>query len=48
MQGVEGLSVTSDLWPSMASVVYLSLTAHFITNEWAMQSVCLGTMPVFD
>lgn len=48
MQEVEGLSVTADLWCSMANDAYLSLTAHFITDEWAMQSVCLGTMPVSD
>ena len=48
MQGVEGLSITSDLWSNKVNDMYLSLTAHFITNEWAMQSVCLGTMPVFD
>ena len=48
MQEVEGLSITADLWCSMANDAYLSLTAHFITDEWAMRSICLGTMPVSD
>ena len=48
MQEVEGLSITADLWCSIANDAYLSLTAHFITDEWAMRSICLGTTPVSD
>ena len=48
MQEVGGLSITADLWCSMANDAYLSLTAHFITDEWAMRSICLGTIPVSD
>ena len=38
-------SLTSDIWTSSANDAYLSATAHFITDHWAMESVILDIMP---
>ena len=40
----EGLAFTTDIWTSKATEGYISLTSHFISAEWAMESCCLGTI----
>ena len=46
LQAANYISITSDMWNSLANDAYISLTSHFISGEWNMESVCLGTMPV--
>ena len=40
-------SSTTDLWTSAAKHPYLSLTAHFISDEWSLETICLDTAPLF-
>ena len=37
------ISVTTDRWTSINSDAYLSLTAHYITEDWALVTKCLCT-----
>ena len=48
LQGANYISVTSDMWTSLANDAYISLTTHYISKEWKMESVCLGTIPVSE
>lgn len=36
-------ATTSDLWSSRTSEPYLSLTAHYIDQDWNLKSKCLQT-----
>ncbi|GAA6086489.1 E3 SUMO-protein ligase ZBED1-like [Tachysurus ichikawai] len=36
-------AATSDLWSSHTSEPYISLTIHFIDNEWGLKTRCLET-----
>jgi len=36
------------VWTSIPNNAYISLTTHYISNKWKMESVCLGTMPVSE
>ena len=47
-QGANHISVTSDMWTSLANNAHISSTTHYISKEWKMESVCLGTMPVSE
>jgi hypothetical protein len=37
-------SCTSDGWSSLARDPYVSLTVHYIDNDWKLQTKCLATM----
>lgn len=37
------VSLTSDIWTSMANDPYLSVTCHFIDNEWTLRNFLLDT-----
>lgn len=37
------LSLTSDGWSSLAKDSYVSLTAHYIDNDWNLVTRCLKT-----
>ncbi|KAL5714914.1 hypothetical protein ACHQM5_016815 [Ranunculus cassubicifolius] len=41
------ISLTSDLWTSIANDGYISLTAHFIDSDWKLQKrvICFSYMP---
>ena len=41
------VSITTDLWSSIAQDSYLSLTAHFIISNHERQQACLRAVP-FD
>ena len=43
LRAVAYFATTSDLWSSRTSEPYLSLTAHYIDQDWAMKSKCLQT-----
>ena len=44
-QDVVAMSLTSDIWTSNAMEAYMSVTAHFITPGWEIQSCVLATKP---
>ena len=35
---------TTDIWTSAATEGYISLTCHYISSKWALESCCLGTV----
>ena len=39
----EKLALTSDGWRSLASESYVTVTAHFIDEDWEMRNVALDT-----
>ena len=39
-------SATTDLWSSSAMEPYISLTVHFITEDWKLESECLQVMVI--
>lgn len=43
LQNVSYFATTSDLWSSRTSEPYLSLTAHYIDQDWNLKSKCLQT-----
>ena len=43
---IPSLAITTDLWTSVANDSYLSLTAHFISLNWELKHVVLGTFPM--
>lgn len=43
LDGVSFYSATTDLWSSRVMQPYLSLTLHFINDDWTLRSVCLQT-----
>ncbi len=43
LKNVDHYSCTSDLWSSAKIEAYISLTVHFITDEWKFKSRCLQT-----
>lgn len=43
LDGVSFYSATTDLWSSRVMQPYLSLTVHFINDDWTLRSVCLQT-----
>ena len=45
---VEFLSITADIWTSKARESYLSVTLHYIDNNWEMTSFALGTFPLTE
>ena len=36
-------AVTTDMWSSSNMTPYMSLTAHYLTADWTLQSRCLET-----
>lgn len=43
LEDVPFFSATTDLWSSRTMQPYLSLTAHFINDEWGLEQICLQT-----
>ena len=46
LEKVDYLSLTTDLWTSRATMGYITVTCHFITEEWVLQSAVLETAHV--
>ena len=42
------VSITGDIWTSIATHAYLTLTVHFLSSEWDMCSIVLGAKPLTD
>ncbi len=43
LRNVRYFATTTDLWSSRTSEPYMSLTIHYIDEEWGLQSKCLQT-----
>lgn len=43
LEDVPFFSATTDIWLSRKMEPYLSLSAHFITEEWSLEHYCLQT-----
>ena len=39
LSNIDFLSITGDIWTSMATDSYLTLTLHYIDKNWEMQSI---------
>ncbi|XP_035288184.1 zinc finger BED domain-containing protein 1-like [Anguilla anguilla] len=39
----EYYALTTDMWSSVGMTTYMSLTVHFITRDWKLQTKCLET-----
>ena len=42
----QSVSITSDIWTSVALDGYLSVTGHYIDNDWVLQNKNLSTKPM--
>ena len=40
--------ITTDLWTSIATESYLTVTFHYLNEEWKMKSVISGTLPLSE
>ena len=40
-------AATTDMWTSSSNDSYITVTVHFISSNWDLQSFCLHTVPVF-
>ena len=48
LEKVDYLSLTTDLWTSRETMGYITVTCHFITEEWVLQSAVLETAHVVE
>lgn len=44
LSSIGSVSFTTDIWTSQATEGYISLTAHWLTDDWQSVSWCLGTV----
>ena len=40
------VAITTDMWTSVANIGYITVTAHFITDDWKLECHVLGTRHV--
>ena len=43
LEAIPYVAVTSDIWTSRVTQAYITLTVHFITDSWKMDSMVLQT-----
>ena len=48
LSSISNVSVTTDIWSSVAQDSYLSLTCHYIAPDFTQQQVCLHAVPFND
>jgi len=44
IKNIEFYSATTDMWSSVNSDPYMSYTIHYVSKEWDLRSIALGTM----
>lgn len=44
LSAVEFVSITADTWTSVATESYLTVTVHYVSEDWLMKSHVLGTL----
>ena len=42
------VAITCDAWTSVATVSYVTVTAHFISDEWQLVSLVLQTRAMYE
>jgi len=42
------IAITADMWTSMATESYLTMTVHYLNSQWLMKSLIPGTMPLSE
>lgn len=42
------ITLTTDIWTSVTTEAYLSITCHYINDDWDMESICHTTMSLQD
>ena len=42
------IAITPDIWTSIATESYLTMTVHYLTSQWQMKSLISGTMPLSE
>ena len=45
---VSAVALTTDGWTSRGTESYVTITAHFITEDWEMRSLVLQTRPLYE
>ena len=48
LQEAKHFSITNDMWTSTSNHSFMSFTVHFIDSDWALQSFCIDTVPIFE
>ena len=43
LQDVDYLALTTDMWSSCNMMPYMSVTAHFVSKDWKLETKCLQT-----
>ena len=44
----DSVAITADIWTSIATDNYLTVTIHYLNEEWEMKSIFSGTLPLLD
>ena len=42
------VAITADIWTSVATDSNLTVTAHYLNEEWEMKSMVSGTLPLSE
>ena len=45
LRNADSIAVTSDLWTSTATDDYLSITVHFVVQDYKLQHICIEVIP---
>ena len=48
LKHADTLAITTDGWTSRATQSYITITVHYIDDEWNLQSAVLQTRPMFE
>ena len=46
LSGVDHVAITTDCWTSQANECYITVTCHYITEDFALKSAVLATTPL--
>lgn len=46
IEGIEAMSLTTDMWTARTTQAYIAVTGHYVTKQWTMGSVMLGCIGV--
>ena len=51
MRGIfcaDSVAITADIWTSITTDSYLTVTIHYLSEEWEMKSIVSGTLPLLE
>ena len=46
LSNIEHASLTTDIWTSIRMEAYMSVTIHFVTDDWKLERYVLATLPL--